>query len=122
MKKIFKKHRVKPKPLYNIGLLRNNIEFANKFSNKLDEIIQIGDSAISVDDIHNNIVDSILHSTESVLPIKSKSTDIKPWLNDEFLDLINKRNKLHFNSVEWKHINTKIKKTKRQIEKQVFFR
>ena len=111
IKEYFRKHRSKPKIFYNIKSLKNN-DIAKQYSDKVEELIDKETSNYSVDDLNKNIIDTILKSTELTIPMKSKHRDNKPWVNDDFLLLINERDKYHHKHTQWKILNKNVKKVR----------
>ena len=118
LKKIFKpKH---PKKHYDIRQLRDNKTIADIYSNKLEEILLDATSNDqNIDSLNNAIVESINKASENTIPLRSKSSDAKPWVNSEFLDLITQRNRCKKQN-EWKTLNCRVKKMRDKLKNDYY--
>ena len=104
---------------YDIKKLRDDKNVVENYSNKLNELLSNADRPNSVDSINDTIVENILKATEVTIPVKTKTTDSKPWANQEFLSLISQRNKCKKQN-EWKEMNCKVKKLRDKLKNEYY--
>ena len=109
----------KKQPHYDIKQLRENETVVQKYSEKMDELFVSAEKLDSVDDINDTIVNIITRSTAETIPVKSKSTDSKPWADNEFITLISERNNCQ-KKQDWKQINVNVKKMRNKLKNQYY--
>ena len=116
-KRIFKQKIVVQRP--NIQCLRRNQDIAKQYSAALDIELDGYNELDNVDDLSDKITQSIQVASDSVIPKREKSKDHKPWVDDNFLQLVNRRNACKIKS-ERLALNKELKQTRDKIKNEYF--
>ena len=117
IKEIFHKNKYVASP--DIKFLRRDENLAKRYSEALDLSLENTSSIGNIDDLNEEIISSILSTSESIIPKRMKATDKKPWVDDKFLQLIECRNNTK-NKVERLQLNKDIKKHRDKIKNQYY--
>ena len=62
------------------------------YSEALENSLEGTSEITNIDELSEKITNSILTASESTIPKKKKEKDNKPWVDDEFLELVQRRN------------------------------
>ena len=103
----------------NIPLLRSDPSICNKFSSKLDELLNVDPPCNNVSSLENFLTDAVLKASESEIPKFNKVVQKSPWTNDEFLALIEARNHCK-DPRERKSLGISIKKMRNKLKNEYF--
>ena len=103
----------------NIPLLRSDPSICNKFSSKLDELLNVDHPCNNVSSLENFLTDAVLKASESEIPKFNKVVQKSPWTNDEFLALIEARNHCK-DPRERKSLGIFIKKMRNKLKNEYF--
>ena len=118
-KLIFK--RKKPSPIPNVRYLRCNEDVVKNYSEVLENSLEGTSEITNIDELSEKITNSILTASESTIPKKKKEKDNKPWVDDEFLELVQCRN-LCKDKCQRLELNKQLKKQKDKLKNEYFLR
>ena len=113
-------HIAKPaKPHKNISLLRTDTSVRDKFSNKLDLLLNDEPLFNDLNELEQYISNSILEASKSEIPTIRKSVKKSPWTNDEFISLVKARRACR-DPCENKRLGSAIKKMRNKLKNDYF--
>ena len=72
-----------------------------------------------VNELSEKITISIQSSSETHIPPKKRSTDNKPWVNENLIRLIEDRKKCNKDD-NWRKLDQKVKKLRGKFKKRIF--
>lgn len=119
-KKIFRKKSKKEHCILNVKTLRDDEKVVSLYSDRLDELLAQPPQTEQVDEIADFLVNNIRKASEETIPTISKTKEIKPWANDDFINALTERRK-STNEVERKELSRKIRQLRIQL-KSAFFK
>ena len=90
-KQIFQKK--KSSPICDIKFLKKDESIIKKYSEELDISLENATRATNIDDLSDTITTSIHKCSNSVIPKHDNPKDDKPWIDKEFIRLVETRNK-----------------------------
>jgi len=99
----------------NMQVLRDSEDVRIEYSRRLDDILGQPSSTKSVDELTEDIVSAIHKAAEEKIPSVQRNSDNKPWVDNDFLTLLEKRRKTT-NAMERKTLSKEIRKLRIELK------
>ena len=116
-KQIFKRKKCVPRP--NMQSLRRDHDVVKRYSDALDHSLENFSEITDVNDLSDKITESIQVASDSVIPKRTKNKDSQPWVDDTFLQLVERRNSCK-NKIERLTLNKQLKQYRDKIKNEYF--
>ena len=113
-KQIFQKK--KSSPICDIKFLKKEESIIKKYSEELDISLENATRATNKDNLSDTITTSIHKCSNSVIPKRNNPKEDNPWIDEEFLRLVETRNKCK-KKVERLKLNKEVEVYRDKIKK-----
>ena len=99
--------------------MKTDKDVVKSYSDFLDQALEDFSNFSDVNKLSEKITISIQSSSETHIPPKKHSTDNKPWVNENFLRLIEDRNKCKKYD-NWRKLDQEVKKLREKLKNGYF--
>ena len=118
-KQVFSKKNVDKSLHCNIKSLKLDEDVVKSYSSSLDEMLKDCSNFSDVNELSEKITLSIQSSSKTHIPPKKRSSDVKPWVNETFLRLIEDRNRCKKDD-DWRILDKEVKKLRDKLKNGYF--
>ena len=118
-KQVFSKKNVDKSLHCNIKSLKLDEDVVKCYSSSLDVMLKDCSNFSDVNELSEKITLSIQSSSKTHIPPKKRSSDVKPWVNETFLRLIEDRNRCKKDD-DWRILDKEVKKLRDKLKNEYF--